>query len=133
MKRIAILTSGGDSSGMNACIRAITRFAIHNDLEVIGIKRGYAGLLDEEFIHLTSKEVSGILQKGGTILLSARCEEFKTDRGQEQAIKILKSHNIDGLIVIGGDGSLTGASILHNMGVKVIGIPATIDNDIFLK
>jgi 6-phosphofructokinase 1 len=131
MKRIAILTSGGDSSGMNACIRAATRFAIYNGLEVIGIKKGYAGLLDENFIELTSKEVSGILQKGGTILLTARCEEFKTDKGQEEAVRILKKNNIDGLIVIGGDGSLTGANILHNMGVKVIGVPATIDNDIY--
>ena len=131
MKKIAILTSGGDSSGMNACVRAATRFALHNGLEVIGIKRGYAGLLDRDFIKLTSREVSGILQRGGTILLSARCEEFKTDKGQEEAVKILNEEEIEGLIVIGGDGSLTGANVLHNMGIKVIGVPATIDNDIY--
>ncbi len=131
MKKIAILTSGGDSSGMNSCVRAATRFALNAGLEVAGIKRGYSGLLDEDFVTLDSKAVSGILQKGGTILLSARCEEFKTDKGQEQAVEILKRNKIDGLIVVGGDGSLTGANILHNMGIKVIGIPATIDNDIY--
>ncbi len=131
MKKIAVLTSGGDSSGMNACVRAVVRFAINKGLEVIGIRRGYSGLLDKDFIHLTSKDVSGILQRGGTILLSARCEEFKTPKGQEDGVAILKEENIDGLIVIGGDGSLTGANILHNMGIKVIGIPGTIDNDIY--
>ncbi len=131
MKRIALLTSGGDCSGMNACIRACVRFALHEGLEVIGIKRGYAGLLDREFVKLDSQAVSGILQRGGTILLTARCEEFKTEKGQLKAVEILKDEGIDGLIVIGGDGSLTGANILHNMGVKVIGIPASIDNDIY--
>jgi len=131
MKRIGILTSGGDSSGMNACIRACTRFAIHNGVEVIGIKKGYSGLLDKNFVKLESKDVSGILQKGGTILLTARCEEFKTDKGQEKAVQILKEEGIEGLIVIGGDGSLAGANALHNLGVKVIGIPASIDNDIY--
>ncbi len=131
MKKIAILTSGGDCSGMNACIRACVRFALHEGLEVVGIKRGYAGLLDREFIPLDSKSVSGILQRGGTILLTARCEEFKTEEGQRKAVKILEEEKIDGLIVIGGDGSLRGANVLHNMGVKVIGIPASIDNDIY--
>ena len=131
MRRIGILTSGGDSSGMNSCVRAATRFALNAGLEVIGIKRGYSGLLDRDFIVLDSQSVSGILQKGGTILLSARCEEFKTEKGQENAVKILKEENIEGLIVVGGDGSLTGANILHNLGIQVIGIPATIDNDIY--
>ena len=131
MKRIAVLTSGGDCSGMNACIRACVRFALHQGVEVIGIKRGYAGLLDREFIKMDSKSVSGILQRGGTILLTARCEEFKTEKGQQKAVEILKDEGIEGLIVIGGDGSLTGANVLHNMGVKVIGIPASIDNDIY--
>jgi len=131
MKRIAILTSGGDCSGMNACIRACVRFALHEGLEVIGIRRGYAGLLDRDFIELDSKAVSGILQRGGTILLTARCEEFKTDEGQQKALEILKEEKIDGLIVIGGDGSLRGANALHNLGIKVIGIPASIDNDIY--
>ncbi len=131
MKKIALLTSGGDSSGMNACVRAVVRFALHEGLEVVGIRRGYSGLLDRDFISLDSQEVSGILQRGGTILLSARCEEFKTDKGQEEAVKILKDENIDGLIVIGGDGSLTGANILHGMGINVMGVPATIDNDIY--
>ena len=131
MKRIAILTSGGDCSGMNACIRACVRFALHEGLEVIGIRRGYAGLLDRDFIELDSKAVSGILQRGGTILLTARCEEFKTDEGQQKALEILKEEKIDGLIVIGGDGSLRGANALHNLGIKVIGIPASFDNDIY--
>jgi 6-phosphofructokinase 1 len=116
---------------MNACVRAVVRFALHEGLEVVGIRRGYSGLLDRDFISLDSQEVSGILQRGGTILLSARCEEFKTDKGQEEAVKILKDENIDGLIVIGGDGSLTGANILHGMGINVMGVPATIDNDIY--
>ncbi len=131
MKKIAVLTSGGDCSGMNACIRACVRFALYNGLEVIGVRKGYSGLLDRDFIKLDSKSVSGILQKGGTILLTARCEEFKTEKGQQKAVEILKEENIDGLIVIGGDGSLTGANVLHNLGVKVIGIPASIDNDIY--
>ena len=131
MKKIAILTSGGDSSGMNSCVRAATRFALNAGLEVIGIKKGYAGLLDKEFVRLDSRAVSGILQKGGTILLTARCEEFKTAKGQEKAVEIIEKEGIDGLIVVGGDGSLTGANVLHKMGVKVIGVPATIDNDIY--
>ncbi len=131
MKKIAILTSGGDCSGMNACIRACVRFALHEGLEVVGIRRGYAGLLDRDFIELDSKAVSGILQRGGTILLTARCEEFKTDEGQQKALEILREEKIDGLIVIGGDGSLKGANVLHNLGIKVIGIPASIDNDIY--
>ena len=131
MKKIAVLTSGGDCSGMNACVRACVRFALHEGVEVVGIRKGYAGLLDKDFINLDSKSVSGILQKGGTILLTARCEEFKTDKGQQKAVEILKEEEIEGLIVIGGDGSLTGANVLHNMGVKVVGIPASIDNDIY--
>ena len=131
MKKIAVLTSGGDCSGMNACVRACVRFALHEGVEVVGIRKGYAGLLDRDFINLDSKSVSGILQRGGTILLTARCEEFKTDKGQQKAVEILKEEEIEGLIVIGGDGSLTGANVLHNMGVKVVGIPASIDNDIY--
>ena len=131
MKKIAVLTSGGDCSGMNACIRACVRFALHEGVDVVGIRKGYAGLLDRDFINLDSKSVSGILQRGGTILLTARCEEFKTDKGQQKAVEILKEEEIEGLIVIGGDGSLTGANVLHNMGVKVVGIPASIDNDIY--
>ncbi len=131
MKKIAILTSGGDSSGMNACVRAATRYALNAGLEILGVMRGYSGILDEDFINLESKSVSNILQRGGTILLSSRCEEFKTEKGQHKAIEILKKHQIDGLIVVGGDGSLTGANILHKNGIKVIGIPATIDNDIY--
>ncbi len=131
MKKIAVLTSGGDCSGMNACIRACVRFALHEGVDVVGIRKGYAGLLDRDFINLDSKSVSGILQRGGTILLTARCEEFKTDKGQQKAVEILKEEGIDGLIVIGGDGSLTGANVLHNMGIKVVGIPASIDNDIY--
>ncbi len=131
MKRIAVMTSGGDAPGMNAAIRAVVRSGIARGLEVYGIRQAYSGLLAGDFERLTSREVSGILQRGGTILQTARNEEFKTRQGQRKALRRLNEHSIDGVIIIGGDGSLRGAMKLHEMDVPVIGIPASIDNDIY--
>ncbi|MGJ3237678.1 MAG: 6-phosphofructokinase [Anaerolineae bacterium] len=131
MKRIAVMTSGGDAPGMNAAIRAVVRTSIAQGIEVFGIRQAYAGLLTGDFEPLTSREVSGILQRGGTILQTARNEEFKTKQGQRKALRRLNEHNIDGIIVIGGDGSLRGAMALHSLGVPVVGVPASIDNDIY--
>lgn len=131
MKRIAVMTSGGDAPGMNAAIRAVVRASIARGIEVYGIRQAYAGLLAGDFEALTSREVSGILQRGGTILQTARNEEFKTKQGQRKALRRLNEHNIDGVIVIGGDGSLRGAQVLNSLGVPVVGVPASIDNDIF--
>lgn len=131
MKRIAVMTSGGDAPGMNAAIRAVVRAGIAEGLEVYGIRRAYEGLLTGDFERLTSREVSGILQRGGTILQTARNEEFKTKRGQNKALRRLNEQGIDAVIVIGGDGSLRGAMALHRLGIPVIGIPASIDNDIY--
>ncbi len=131
MKRIAVMTSGGDAPGMNAAIRAVVRAGIANNLEVFGIRQAYAGLIAGDFELLTSREVSGILQRGGTILQTARNEEFKTKQGQRKALRRLNEHGVDGIIVIGGDGSLRGATALHKLGVPVVGVPASIDNDIW--
>ena len=132
MEKIAILTSGGDAPGMNACIRAVVRYAIYNDMEVYGVEKGYNGLINDEMRRLERRSVSDILQRGGTILKTARCEEFNTLEGQEKAAKALKKRGIEGLVVIGGDGSFRGAKDLHeNFGVKVVGIPGTIDNDLY--
>jgi len=130
MKRLAILTSGGDCSGMNAAIRAAARTAIANDVEMIGYRKGYAGLLKNDFIVLNSLAVSGVLQRGGTFLQSARSAEFRTDEGRKRALDNLMKEKVEGLIVIGGDGSLTGALALDKLGFPVIGIPGSIDNDI---
>lgn len=130
MKKIGLLTSGGDAPGMNAAIRAIVRVAIYNNLEVAGIRRGYSGLLDGDIVDMDVSSVGDIIQRGGTKLRTARCEKFKTEEGIERAVEVLKMFNIDGLIVIGGNGSLTGARKLHDKGVPTIGIPATIDNDL---
>jgi 6-phosphofructokinase 1 len=130
MKRLAILTSGGDCSGMNATIRAATRTAIANNVEMIGYRKGFAGLLKNDFITLDTKSVSGILQRGGTFLQSARSKEFCSEEGQKKALANLMAQKVDGLIVIGGDGSLNGALALDRMGFPVIGVPASIDNDI---
>lgn len=132
LKRIAVLTSGGDAPGMNAAIRAVVRAAIHNDLQVYGIRRGYDGLINDDVIKLDSASVSNIIQTGGTFLKTARCPEFRNKEGRVKAFETLKKHHIDGLIVIGGDGSFAGASLLsreHNF--PVIGIPGTIDNDLY--
>ena len=126
IKTIGILTSGGDAPGMNAAIRAIVRTAIASGLNVKGIMRGYAGLLNEEIIDMDKQSVSEIMRRGGTILYTARCKEFMTEEGQQKAAEILKKHGIDGLIVIGGDGSFRGAQKLSALGINTIGIPGTI-------
>lgn len=131
MKRVAVMTSGGDSPGMNAAIRAIVRTGLEYDIEVYGVRQAYAGLLAGDFSLLTSVEVSGILQRGGTILQTARNDEFRTEAGQKKGLRRLRENNIDGMIVVGGNGSLTGALKLHKMGFPVIGIPGSIDNDIW--
>lgn len=130
MKTIAVLTSGGDAPGMNACIRAITRSALSKGVKVIGVKRGYSGLIDGEFVALTSRSVGNILHTGGTILKTSRCPEFLTKEGFNKALANIKKAKIDGLIVIGGDGSYRGALELAKAGVNVVAIPGTIDNDL---
>ena len=130
MKRLGVLTSGGDAPGTNACIRAVVRIALSHSLEVIGIRRGYAGLMEGEVEPLHGRFVGGISHRGGTILQTARTEKFKTVAGQQQALRNLREHNIDGLVIIGGDGSLAGALRLHEEGFPVAGVPATIDNDV---
>jgi 6-phosphofructokinase 1 len=130
MKRIAVLTSGGDCSGMNAAIRAVVRAGLSNNLEVIGIQKGYQGLIDRQYDLLTTKSVSGKLQVGGTFLQSARCLEMLKEPGQRLAADNLKGMGIEGLIVIGGDGSHRGALELQKQGIQVMAIPASIDNDI---
>lgn len=131
MKRIAILTSGGDAPGMNACIRAATRYALSKGFDVYGVERGYQGLIEGELFRMGSRNVSGIIHKGGTFLKTARCPEFKTLDGQRHAAETLGAFGIDGLICIGGDGTFRGAKDLSdNFGVNVIGIPGTIDNDL---
>ena len=128
MKKIAILTSGGDAPGMNAAIRGILRMAIFLNLEVCGVYQGYQGLLEEEFINMTSFMAGGIIHRGG-ILKTARCALFTSDSIQKKAVGILKARHVDGMIVIGGDGSLKGAAALSRQGIPTITIPATIDND----
>ncbi|MFN8450021.1 MAG: 6-phosphofructokinase [Anaerolineae bacterium] len=131
MKRIAVMTSGGDSSGLNAAIRAVVRTGMEYDMEVYGVRQGYTGLINGDFELLTSVEVSGILQRGGTILQTARNDEFKTAQGQRRALRRLNEKGIDAIVVIGGNGSLSGALALHKLGFQTIGIPGSIDNDIF--
>lgn len=130
MKRIGVLTSGGDSPGMNAAIRAVVRKAIFHDLEVYGIYQGYAGLIAGNIKKLEVGSVGDIIHRGGTMLYSARCEEFKTLEGQKKGIEQLKKHGIEALVVIGGDGSFRGAVKLTEHGYPTIGVPGTIDNDI---
>lgn len=131
MKKIGVMTSGGDAPGMNPCIRAVTRTALFHGLEVIGVNEGYEGLIHGDMQELTSRSVGGILQSGGTILQTARSDEFRTAAGQREAIRQMNEHEMTGLVVIGGDGSLSGAHELAKQGVKVIGIPGSIDNDIW--
>ncbi len=132
MKRIAIFTSGGDAPGMNACIRAVVRTSIYYNIEIFGIYQGYKGMIDGDIRELKSHSVSNILQKGGTILKSARCDEFKTPKGRKLACETLRKHGIEGLIAIGGDGTFTGATqFFKECGIPIIGIPGTIDNDIY--
>lgn len=130
MKKIAVLTSGGDAPGMNAAIRAVVRTAIHNGIEVMGVQRGYAGLINGELFPMNRSSVSDIIQRGGTILRTARCLEFKQEEVRKEAAKILTDNGVDALVVIGGDGSFTGAKLLSKLGVKTIGLPGTIDNDL---
>ena len=130
MKKIAILTSGGDAPGMNAAIRAVVRTALKNDLEVMGVNRGFSGLINGELFSMDRTSVSDIIQRGGTILRTARCSEFKEEEVRKKAVKILKTHGVDALVVIGGDGSFTGAKHLSKLGVKTVGLPGTIDNDL---
>lgn len=130
IKRIGVLTSGGDAPGMNAAIRAVARKAIYHDVEVVGVRYGFQGLMDGNFLEMDLGTVGDIIQRGGTMLNSARSEEFKTDEGQNRAIDQMKKHGIDGLVVIGGDGSFRGAQKLSEKGFPCIGVPGTIDNDI---
>ncbi|RJO64770.1 MAG: 6-phosphofructokinase [Candidatus Omnitrophota bacterium] len=131
MKRIGVLTSGGDAPGMNAAIRSVVRCAIHYKLEVMGIFRGYAGLINEELKLLDHRSVSNIINRGGTILKTARSEEFMTEQGQRNAVEIIRKNEIDGLIVIGGDGTYRGGIALSKKwGIPCIGVPGTIDNDL---
>jgi len=132
MKKIGVLTSGGDAPGMNACIRAIVRCGVDHKLVVIGIRRGYAGLLERDFMKLGSRSVANIIQQGGTFLETARCDEMKTAEGVRKAVQILQREGIGSLITIGGDGTFRGAVALAEAGdIKVIGIPGTIDNDVY--
>jgi len=130
MKKIAVLTSGGDCSGMNAAIRAVVRAALQADIEIFGVQKGYDGLRHGQMQPMTTRNVSGILQRGGTILQSARCPEMHEPDTQQRVRENLAIKGIEGLVVIGGDGSLNGALALHRIGVHTVGIPASIDNDI---
>ncbi|MEZ5146250.1 MAG: 6-phosphofructokinase [Bacteroidales bacterium] len=132
IKKIGVLTSGGDAPGMNACIRGVVRTALYHNLEVYGIKAGYNGLIQNDFVKLESTDVHNIVQLGGTILKTARSKEFMTPEGREKAYQNLREQGIDGLIVIGGNGTFTGASaMLREFDLPVIGVPGTIDNDLF--
>jgi 6-phosphofructokinase 1 len=131
MKQIAVLTSGGDAPGMNAAIRAVVRTGLEQGWEVLGVRHGYAGLIAGAFIPLGARDVGGIIQQGGTILGSARCPEFKTEAGRQQALQALEQRDIGGLVVIGGNGSQTGAYALSQMGLPVVGVASTIDNDLY--
>ncbi|MBI5696405.1 MAG: 6-phosphofructokinase [Nitrospirae bacterium] len=131
MKKIGLLTSGGDSSGMNAAIRSVVRKAEDMGIKVLGFIQGYQGLIENNFKEMGPDSVEGIVQRGGTILRSARCLEFKSDWGQKTAMENIAKNEIDGMIIIGGDGSLRGAQILHDLGIPCIGLPASIDNDIY--
>jgi 6-phosphofructokinase 1 len=132
MKRIGILTSGGDAPGMNACVRAAVRAAVAVDVEVLGIRRGYSGLIRNEMVVLNRKSVANIVQRGGTILETSRCPEFQTPDGRAQAVKVLAESGIDGLLLLGGDGTFRGGTLLANeCDVGIIGVPTTIDNDVY--
>ncbi|HWJ02715.1 MAG TPA: 6-phosphofructokinase [Verrucomicrobiae bacterium] len=131
MERIAVLTSGGDASGMNAAIRAVVRTAVYRGLDIFGIERGFSGLINADIKGMTLSSVADIVHRGGTILRTARSEEFRTVEGRKKAAANLQAHGIEGLVIIGGDGSFTGAKLLfHEHAIKFIGVPGTIDNDI---
>ena len=131
MKRMAVLTSGGDAPGMNAAIRSVVRIGIDQGWEVLGIQHGYAGLIADNVVPLGARAVSGIIQQGGTILGSARCPDFKTEAARWQALRVLRRHEIESVIIIGGNGSQTGAHALSQLGFPVIGVASTIDNDLY--
>ena len=132
IKKIGVLTSGGDAPGMNAAIRAVVRSSVYNNIQCYGIYKGYDGLISDDLVKLNARGVNNIINKGGTILKSARCLEFRTSDGRNKAKQTLDKYSIDSLVVIGGNGSLKGAHLLENEhGIKVIGIPGTIDNDLF--
>ena len=130
MEKIAILTSGGDAPGMNAAIRAVVRTALHHGIEVMGVQRGYSGLINGELFKMDRSSVSDIIHRGGTILRTARCQEFKQEEVRIKAANILQAYGVDALVVIGGDGSFMGAKLLSKLGVKTVGLPGTIDNDL---
>lgn len=130
VKSIAVLTSGGDSQGMNAAVRAVVRSALFHGINVYGVQRGYQGLLNDDLREMDLRSVGDIIQRGGTILQTARCKEFTTPEGQQRGADILRARGIDGLVVIGGDGSYQGANKLSKLGIKTMGLPGTIDNDI---
>lgn len=131
MKKIAVITSGGDAPGMNAAVRAVTRHAIYNGLEVIGIQRGFRGLLEDQYSPLNLRSVSGIINRGGTILKTGRSPEMRTESGMNRAMSTLRQLNIEGLVIIGGDGSLHAGSRISQRGTPVVCIPASIDNDLY--
>ena len=132
IKTIGVLTSGGDAPGMNAAIRAVTRTAIYNNIRVKAIYRGYKGLITDEIKEFHTEDVSGIIQRGGTILKTARCDEFRTPEGRKIAYETMQREKIDALVVIGGDGTFTGARIFaQEFNVPIVGIPGTIDNDLW--
>lgn len=131
MVRVAVLTSGGDAPGMNAAIRAVVRCGVLQGLQMFGVRRGYAGLIAGEFVHLGPREVGGIIHQAGTMLETSRCEEYKTDAGQLAAVQRLHDDDISNLVVIGGNGSQAGSHALSRRGIRVIGIASTIDNDLF--
>ena len=131
-KAIAVMTSGGDSPGMNAAARAVVRTALSEGVSVFGIYNGYQGMIDDEIVELTSRSVSDLIQRGGTFLGTARSMEFKTPEGRQKGFKNLQKHHIEGLVIIGGDGSLTGGSLLSKeTGIPIVGLPGTIDNDVW--
>lgn len=132
MKRIAVFTSGGDAPGMNACIRAVVRGAVYHEVDVFGIRRGYSGMINGDIFQMTSHSVSNIVQRGGTILKSARSKEFMTPEGRKKAAEQLQKFGIEGLVAIGGNGTFTGATIFFDeYGIPTVGAPGTIDNDLF--
>ena len=131
MTRIGVLTSGGDAPGMNAAVRAVVRTGLNNGWEVLGIRHGYAGLIGGDFVPLGPRDVGGIIQLGGTMLGSSRCGEFKTEEGRAKALRNLRQKEVEALVVIGGNGSQTGACLLSRTGFPIVGIASTIDNDLY--
>lgn len=131
MQRIAVLTSGGDAPGMNAAIRAVVRTGVNQGWDVFGVHHGYAGLIADDLVPLSARDVGGIIQQGGTVLGSARCPEFKTEAGRQQALETLTRHHVEALVVIGGNGSQTGSYALSQMDFPVVGVASTIDNDLY--